>query len=83
MGKLVDIHFQTEHDNLYVCDASVIPVSPGAPPSLAILAFSRLFTKMLLGKVRAEDRAKLAREKKETAEQKKSHAKNKKAWIAS
>jgi choline dehydrogenase-like flavoprotein len=83
MGRLVDIHFQTEHDNLYVCDASVIPVSPGAPPSLAILAFSKLFTKMLLGKVKAEDRARMARERKGTAEQKKSHVKDKKAGIAS
>jgi len=83
MGKLVDIHFQTEHENLYVCDASVIPVSPGAPPSLAILAFSRLFAKMLLGKVKAEDRARLARERKGTAEQKKSPAKGNKASVAS
>jgi hypothetical protein len=83
MGKLVDIHFQTEHENLYVCDASVIPVSPGAPPSLAILAFSRLFAKMLLGKVKAEDRAKLARERKGADEQKKAPAKGNKAPVAS
>jgi len=83
MGRLVDIHFQTEHENLYVCDASVIPVSPGAPPSLTILAFSKLFTKMLLGKVKAEDRARLARERKGTAEQKKSPARSSKAPVAS
>jgi choline dehydrogenase-like flavoprotein len=56
MGLIVDRTFQTEHDNLYVCDGSVLPVSPGAPPSLAILAYSRLCARMLLGRVRAEDR---------------------------
>ncbi len=56
MGLIVDRNFMTEHDNLYVCDGSVLPVSPGAPPSLAILAYSKLCGKMLLGKVRAEDR---------------------------
>jgi choline dehydrogenase-like flavoprotein len=57
MGQVVDRDFQTEHENLYVCDGSVLPVSPGAPPSLAILAYSKLFAKMLLGKVRREERS--------------------------
>ncbi|HOO71744.1 MAG TPA: GMC family oxidoreductase [Spirochaetota bacterium] len=56
MGLIVDRNFMTEHDNLFVCDGSVLPVSPGAPPSLAILAYSKLCGKMLVGKVRPEDR---------------------------
>ncbi len=56
MGLIVDRNFRTEHENLYVCDGSVLPVSPGAPPSLAIMAFSKLCGKMLAGKVRAEER---------------------------
>jgi len=56
MGKIVDRNFQTEYDNLYVCDASVMPESPGVPPTLAILAMSRLCANMMLGKVKAEDR---------------------------
>ncbi len=56
MGKIVDKNFQTEYENLFVCDASVLPVSPGAPPSFSILAFAKLFSKMLLQKVSVEDR---------------------------
>jgi len=56
MGKYADREFRTEFDNLYVCDASVFPVSPGAPPSLSIMAMSRLLAKFMLGKVRPESR---------------------------
>ncbi len=56
MGKYVDREFRTEFNNLYVCDASVMPVSPGAPPSLSIMAMSRLLSKFLLGKVKLEQR---------------------------
>ena len=33
---------KTYVDGLYVCDASVLPVSPGKPPILTILAFKGL-----------------------------------------
>jgi len=56
MGKYVDKNFETEHKNLYVCDASLFPVSPGAPPSLSIMAMSRMLSKFLLGKIKPEDR---------------------------
>lgn len=56
MGKFTDREFRTEFLNLYVCDASVFPVSPGAPPSLSIMAMSRLLSKFLLGKVKPESR---------------------------
>ena len=56
MGKVVDQGFQTEIQNLFVCDGSVLPHSPGVPPSLTILSMSRLFAKMLLGEARVEDR---------------------------
>lgn len=56
MGKHVDFNFKTEYDNLYVCDASIFPVSPGAPPSLSVMALSRLLSKFILKKVKTESR---------------------------
>jgi len=56
MGKLVGKDFKSEFDNLYVCDASVFPVSPGSPPSLSVMAMSRLLARFLLGTVKPEDR---------------------------
>jgi len=50
MGKFVNHNFETEFKNLYVCDASLFPVSPGAPPSLSIMAMSLLLSKLLLKK---------------------------------
>lgn len=47
MGRIVDHEFQTEYENLYICDGSVIPSSPGAPPALSILALSSLCGKIL------------------------------------
>lgn len=56
MGEAVGRDFSTETENLYVCDGSVIPSSPGVPPSLTIMGLSRLFGKMLTGEARPEDR---------------------------
>jgi choline dehydrogenase-like flavoprotein len=56
MGKHVNKDFRSEFDNLYVCDASVFPVSPGSPPSLSIMAMSRLMSKFLLKKVKPQER---------------------------
>ncbi len=56
MGKFVDREFKTEFDNLYVCDASVFPVSPGAPPSLSVMAMSRLLSRFILKKIKPETR---------------------------
>ena len=41
IGKIVNSNLETEIDNLYVCDASVLPISPGKPPILTILALSK------------------------------------------
>jgi len=56
MGKHVDRTFKSEFENLYVCDASLFPASPGAPPSLSVMAMSRLLSKFLLKKVSPEKR---------------------------
>jgi len=41
MGKVVDKNFETEVEDLYVCDASVFPESPGLPPILGIVAMGK------------------------------------------
>jgi len=56
IGKFANRNFETEFQNLYVCDASLFPVSPGAPPSLGIMAMSRMLGKFLLGRVKPETR---------------------------
>ena len=56
MGKHVDRNFRSSIENLYVCDASVFPESPGSPPSLSVMSMSRLLAKMLLDRVNCESR---------------------------
>ena len=41
IGKIVDSNQETEIEGLFVSDASVLPVSPGKPPILTILALSK------------------------------------------
>lgn len=41
IGKIVNSNLETEIDGLYVCDASVLPISPGKPPILTILALAK------------------------------------------
>ena len=41
IGEIVDSNLETEIKNLFVCDASVLPISPGKPPILTILALSK------------------------------------------
>ena len=41
IGKIVNSNLETEISNLYVCDASVLPISPGKPPILTILALAK------------------------------------------
>ena len=41
IGKIVDSNLESEIENLFVCDASVLPVSPGKPPILTILALAK------------------------------------------
>lgn len=41
IGKIVDSNQETEIEGLFVSDASVLPLSPGKPPILTILALSK------------------------------------------
>jgi choline dehydrogenase-like flavoprotein len=41
IGEYVDKNLKTKFDNLYVCDASVIPEELGMPPTLTILSLGR------------------------------------------
>ncbi|MDZ7844904.1 MAG: FAD-dependent oxidoreductase [Anaerolineales bacterium] len=47
IGKIVDKDLQTEVDNLFVCDGSVLPISPGMPPILTIVALAKRLAKIL------------------------------------
>ncbi|SHJ64385.1 Choline dehydrogenase [Dethiosulfatibacter aminovorans DSM 17477] len=48
MGKIVDTNFETKIGNLFVCDASVFPTSPGLPPMLTIIALAKKLAKKLV-----------------------------------
>jgi choline dehydrogenase-like flavoprotein len=48
IGKVVDSNLETEIPNLFVCDASVLPVAPGKPPILTILALSKRLADYLI-----------------------------------
>lgn len=45
IGEVVDRNLETEVEGLYVCDASVFPRAPGAPPVLTILALAKRLAK--------------------------------------
>ncbi len=45
VGEVVDKNLETEIEGLCVCDASVFPRAPGAPPVLTILALAKRLTK--------------------------------------
>jgi len=47
IGEIVDENLETEIKNLYVCDASVLPVSPGAPPIVTIVALAKRLVKKI------------------------------------
>lgn len=47
IGKVVDKNFQTKVDGLFVCDASVLPVTPGLPPILTIVALAKRLANVL------------------------------------
>jgi len=48
IGKALDTNLETEIPNLYVCDASVLPISPGKPPILTILALAKRLANYLI-----------------------------------
>ena len=47
IGVVVDNNLQTGIDNLFVCDASVLPVAPGLPPILTIVALAKRLSKFI------------------------------------
>ncbi|HTG01930.1 MAG TPA: FAD-dependent oxidoreductase [Nitrospirota bacterium] len=47
IGKVVDENLQTKIDGLFVCDASVLPATPGLPPILTIIALGKRLAKKL------------------------------------
>lgn len=51
MGTVVDETLQTRIDGLFVCDASVVPVPFGIPPTLTCLALSKRLSRHLLAEL--------------------------------
>lgn len=47
IGKAVNSNLETEVENLFVCDASVLPRSPGKPPILTLVALAKRQAKIL------------------------------------
>ncbi|MCK4783569.1 MAG: GMC family oxidoreductase [Desulfobacteraceae bacterium] len=47
IGEIVDSNLQTEVNNLFVCDGSVLPTAAGAPPILTIAALAKRLAKSL------------------------------------
>ena len=47
IGRVVDADLRTEVDGLYVCDASVLPETPGLPPIVTIAALGKRLAKAL------------------------------------
>ena len=51
IGDIVDSNLETEIENLYVADGSVLPEAPGLPPIYTILALSRRLGEYLADKL--------------------------------
>ena len=47
IGELVDSNLMTKHDNLYVCDCSVIPEAWGMPPTTTLIGLGKRLAKYL------------------------------------
>jgi len=47
IGEVVDTNLQTKIKQLFVCDSSVLPVSPGLPPILTIVALGKRLSRHL------------------------------------
>ncbi|MFH0823693.1 MAG: GMC oxidoreductase, partial [Pseudomonadota bacterium] len=48
IGELVNTDMETEVSNLFVCDGSVLPLAPGLPPVLTIMALARRLARHLV-----------------------------------
>ena len=51
VGDVVDANLQTEIDGLFVCDASVIPIPWGLPPTFTVMSLARRLARHLSGSV--------------------------------
>ncbi len=49
VGDLLDPELRTEYENLYVCDASVIPEAWGRPPTLTLIGLGKRLAAHLAG----------------------------------
>jgi choline dehydrogenase-like flavoprotein len=47
IGEVVNKNLETKVKGLYVCDASVLPVAPGLPPIVTIIALAKRFSKSI------------------------------------
>jgi choline dehydrogenase-like flavoprotein len=47
IGKVVNSNLETEVEGLFVADASVIPITPGGPPMLTIMALAKRLAKRI------------------------------------
>lgn len=52
INDIVDSNLQTEYDNLYVCDCSVIPEAWGLPPTLTLIGLGKRLAKYLSGEIK-------------------------------
>jgi len=50
IGSIVNNNLETSISGLYVADASVLPIAPGAPPILTIMALSKRLSKYIISK---------------------------------
>jgi choline dehydrogenase-like flavoprotein len=55
VGDLLDSDLQTEYENLYVCDCSVIPEAWGLPPTLTIIGLGKRLARHLAGESQDQD----------------------------
>ncbi|MBW1702955.1 MAG: GMC family oxidoreductase [Deltaproteobacteria bacterium] len=52
INDLIDSNLQTEYENLYVCDCSVIPEAWGLPPTLTLIGLGKRLAKYLTGETK-------------------------------
>ncbi|MCX5715495.1 MAG: GMC oxidoreductase, partial [Candidatus Omnitrophica bacterium] len=45
IGEVVNKRFETRVKGLFVCDASILPISPGIPPIVTLIALAKKFAK--------------------------------------